>query len=247
MARFVSVGGLSGVGFLVLGAVVPELVSTLPDWVRYTLVGVGGALIFTSWLWWLLNKGKGDADEGGVAQTTHGPHSPNYSKVEGGVHNYFAPPPAAPEPVRTSRPRGYARIDAMRRCPEMPISEALAYLTSLGRSREEARRTLQQAFRDQRMEVWGRAEITPRHLSAPFSAQETWERVHPHYWTEFKLSEEAFDADGEQPQTVAQDHVRKRVLRRYWSLRVSREQLKEEWPAPRPPERDDDGLNWKTV
>jgi hypothetical protein len=185
-------------------------------------------------------------------QIASGPQSSNFGTVHGNVtisnghhqeearkssYSWSQESLDGLERVMVGAGRGSGQLNAIRSCPEMPISAALASLLSLGQSKEQARLALQQAFADDRVVVWGRAEAPPAHLQAPFSANEIWEPVHPDYWRDFRLSERAFDASEDQPQTEAREHVRTDLLRRYWSLRVSSEQIKQQWPEPRKPPR----------
>jgi len=205
---------------------------------KYLLVAALALFALTVGLWWPRRH----QEHGGFTQSTAGPGAHNISAARD-VHIH--PSPAAIQERKQysdqgGSKRGYARLEVMRKCPPMRIAEALAHLLSLGRSREDARLELQQAFRDNRIVVWGRAEITPPHMSAPFRAQETWQIVPPLYWTEFRLTDEAFSPDERGPQTEAQDHIRKRLLRRYWSMRVHPGQVHEEWPQPTTPGRPPD-------
>lgn len=149
---------------------------------------------------------------------TLGDYSPAFAGVSvGGDFNYGV---AQDSKDRSERPR---------RCPETPIAEALAYITA-HHSREEALRMLQQAFSDDRVEVWGRPEIPPQTFSAPICADDIWKPIKPTYWDEFRLTDAAFEPNEDQPQTVARPHLRKALLRRFWAIKVDPEDLRKEWP-----------------
>src|SRR5687768_15376038 len=99
MGKVVTAGGVSAIGFLAIGLGGPAVIEGMSTAVSYGLTAFGAVLLVVVFIWWLLNKGGHDTT---TTQASHGPHSPNYGRVEGGVHNYFGPP--APEPVPATSP-----------------------------------------------------------------------------------------------------------------------------------------------
>lgn len=97
MGKVVTGGGVAAVGFLAVGLGGPALIEGMSTAVSYGLTAFGFVLLVSVFIWTLLNQG-GD-QETTTTQASHGHHSPNYGRVEGGVHNYFGHPqplPAAP-------------------------------------------------------------------------------------------------------------------------------------------------------
>jgi hypothetical protein len=229
-AQVIAAAG-SGASFIASVAV-PIAFPNAEPWVGYSLLAFAACLAALAFgLWWPHRKAVGEAS----SQTSHGDGAHNIGTVHGNV-TIGAPVAPAAETSEEQR-ASYARIAARHHCPETPIFEAAAYLLRLGRSRNEVRLLLQQAFSDDRLSVWGRPETPPRHMQDPRIPGETWKPIQPSYWDEFRLTDVIFDANEDHPQTEARPHVMKDLLRRHWALRVSADQVKSEWPEPEPPKR----------
>jgi hypothetical protein len=219
-----------------------KMLADPPIWLPAALIAL--CVIALAWsLWPREDEAKNPTDGGSTAQTK-GTNSPAFAGNQFHGPATFNLNAAEPEPRRKIK---FHRLEAMNKCPPMRISDALRYLVAIGYQKEQARLELQQAFLDDRIVVWGRAEVPPSHMQSPRVPRETWEIVRPSYWSDFRLTGGAFSDNEKLPQTEAQEHVRKNLLRRYWSLRVSEGQMREEWHPPGSESDDDDRVDWKTV
>jgi len=205
-----------------------EIARFLPDWptwVNTLVTGVGVCLILAGVIIWLRGRRR--------------PLSPLPIVIE----------PQKPEPEAKPRTaaqlRGDHKFKAQQRCPTVKIADALQHLCSLGYSSDQARLTLQQAFSDGALEVWGRPQRPVTTFQAAQEPKENWHHIRKDYWDDFKLSEGAFDIFEVGPQTEPQPHLTRGLLRKYWNLRVSDDELKFDWPEPpeRPTPRPDLGPN----
>jgi hypothetical protein len=221
--------GTATVASTVTGMIWPTIDPAIGEWIL-----VGCAIVFVVAVIVFAWPG-GPEDKSAFSQSTSGGGSHNFGTVHGNV-TIGSTSESPSEPAQEQR-ASYARIAARHHCPETPIFEAAAYLLRLGRSRNEVRLLLQQAFSDDRLSVWGRPETPPRHMQDPRIPGEMWKPIQPSYWDEFRLTDVIFDANEDHPQTEARPHVMKDLLRRHWALRVSADQVKSEWPEPEPPKR----------
>jgi len=99
----------------------------------------------------------------------------------------------------------------------------------------ETQRQIRQAAIEGRIEIWGKKEIPPRHLSSPRISSEIWSKIPPEYWRDYRLSSLATGEmwDGHD-HTWAEPHITRGILAGvYWSLRVHRWEIEREWPRPR--------------
>jgi hypothetical protein len=101
--RATIIAASAGTASLIAGIVTPMVIpATLPVWIRWSLLGLAGALYLLAigvWLWGRL-KGDGSALSGTNA-TTAGDHSPAFVGTFGDVHYHATPAPAATQPVKS--------------------------------------------------------------------------------------------------------------------------------------------------
>lgn len=239
MSKVVTAGGVAGVGFLAAGIGLPKVIEAMSPQVAYALAIIGAVLLLTTFVWSILNKGSAQGD-GSTGQTTHGPHSPAFGTVHGGVSiNHAAP--AATQPLKS--PYGTAQHKSPpQQVPRGKIWEAVEWVAkAIGdgdheRCFPEARRALRQAALDGRISMFGRKEITPSYMSAPEECVEVWSRIKPDYWNDWRLTEMATGPlHDERPHTAAEPHIRTGLMSgRYWALRVDESQVRNEWPQKSP-------------
>lgn len=250
MAKVATVGGVTGVAFLALGLGLPEMIENLPPAVSYGLAAVGLVLLLTAFVWSLLNRG----GDGGPpnAQTSHGPNSPVVGSVARDFHYY----PPAPLPAARQEPKspyGSAQIKPQpQRVPRTRMWEALEWVAKVigdddhQRCFPDARREIRQAALNARVDIYGRKEIPPAHMTAEESCREVWTQIPSDYWNDWRITEMAAGPlHDERPHTGAEEHIRTGLMSgRYWALRVDAEDLKREWPEPPPsPPKPDLPLN----
>lgn len=181
MGKAITASGVAAVGFLAVGLGGPTVIEGMPSTVSYALTAVGAVMLLTVFLWTLLNKGGGD-QETTTTQASHGHQSPNYGRVEGGVHNYYAPAPVATQPRKS--PHGEAATSpwddpsfsllnrhsapqpTKRPVGDMPLKHVLERLwpqiEKHGKTVQQIDREITNAFADgianYALAVWGRRE-----------------------------------------------------------------------------------------
>lgn len=190
-----------------------------PIYMPYLMLAA--CVVILAWSLWPRDDEEPETTVGTTATaTTSGPQSNAFAG------NIFKGPVTFGHPLSDSAPASQPR-----RCPEMKLADALWIIRRVVSSDEDARRQLQQAFVDNRVHPWGRAEIPPTTYQSPVSAMDIWTEIKPDYWRDFRLGHAAFEPDRDQPQTEAREHVTRGLMNRYWSIRVDQREIEDAWPA----------------
>lgn len=244
--KVTTISGLSGFGFLLAGVGAPKVIEGLPSWVNIALFAGGGALVLAAFVAHLLGSRKDEGTAITASTTEAGSHA------LAGTFNapiHINPAPAVQErkyPGRIQRPhRDIAADEARRlrqreaeakRCPEMPIAEAIEYVAGVifDMAVEDcypgARREIRQAALEARIDVWGKHEIPPQTHDAKLRARQVWRRIEPSYWENYELVAYATDnSTDDQPHTQMEEFISGGSFNRYWSLRVRKLQLRLRW------------------
>ena len=133
----------------------------------------------------------------------------------------------------------HVAIESAKRCPEMPIWKAVEYVRQAVGDDDfhdcypEARRQIRQAALEDRLEVWGRKEVAPAHLTAPQAASSVWTKIQTDYWQEHELASIAISEHADdQAHTWTEGNILK-IGDRYWSLRVRQPEVERRWHPAR--------------
>lgn len=229
--------GVVGAASLLLGIGAPVVFQGTPDWVSYSLFGLGAFLLLVAaGMRWL--KFGATGDEPSISATTSGDAAHALS-VRGNNNTFQFGPPNPAEKQERKNPYGASVRDAPRGCPETPIWQAVEYIAKLigedwQSNYSETRRQLRQEASQGRIEIWGRRDIKPTHLSDDRQSA-IWTPIQQDYWDEFEMNE-----------LVAHEHYANRDHTRheggptfpgtrYWELKVDLAEVERLWPDPNKP------------
>jgi hypothetical protein len=149
-------------------------------------------------------------------------------------------PRPRPEPQRADN--GFRKriekiaAETAKRYPEMPMWQAIEYLSGVvgdddaSQSFPEARKKMRQAAIEGRLEVWGRKEIPPEHLTAEQRARAVWSKIEPDYWHDYEINRLATVERFDDRDHTQNEGFPTEIGNRYWSLRVRRIGVKQLWP-----------------
>lgn len=192
-------------------------------------------LLVLVWSLWPREDEEAPVPAGPVtSQKTYGDGSHNIGQARD-VHIHHAP--AATQERKTDH---WKIRSEPKRVSNTRIWEAIEWVAkSIGEidhehSFPEARRELRQAALDGRIEIFGRKEIAPPHMSAPEACVEVWSAISPGFWNDWRITEMAAGPlHDERPHTAAEEHIRTGLMSgRFWALRVDSTQLSREFPQP---------------
>jgi hypothetical protein len=142
----------------------------------------------------------------------------------------------------------YLAAESAKRCPEMPIWEAVEYVRQVIGDDDfqncypEARRQIRQAALEDRLEIWGRKEIPPNTYDTPLGASRAWSKIEPNYWTQHELSSLAIGQLFQEREHTWEEAFKNKIGDRYWELKVRQPQLDRIWRVKQPPGGPDRSL-----
>jgi hypothetical protein len=221
---------------------VPIAFPHVEPWVGYALLAFAGCLAALAVGLWIPHRKGGES--GGVTQTSHGPHSPNFGSVGRDVNIYAHPP--AQEPTHTmpswARERGLATygIHDRKQCPDTPVWWAIHRIAArIGENNSaegypDARRQLRQAAREG-LEIWGQEQIPPIEMHDVHKHRTVWSPIPATYWQDFMLAITAANEIQEDAPHTCEEASPNTPLGRYWNLRVRKEEINRRWRKPEPP------------